>query len=907
VKALNTGAGDPFVGRGAELGVLRERLDAATGGAGSVVFVCGERGIGKTALVGEFLRRVRSGSDPVTIVAGRCVEQQGPREAFLPFLDAGGRLLLSAARERALELLRTYAPTVGLQFPPGLVPDPDGELQRRALGATKERLIRETGDFMEAASRDFPIVILIEDLQWADEASVEMLDHVARRCPRQRLLLLGTLREEDVDASEAPLRRIAPGLLSAGLARRLVVPPLDPQDVVAWIEARFPSHQLPEALPAALHSRAEGHPLFVRGLVELLVERGDIALRDGAWCLVRAVEALDLSPARELGDLVRRRLDVLPTRERDLLRHASVAGLEFLSPIVTSLVGGDEIEVEETLDRLYRVHRLLDSRGEEELPDGTLAVRYRFSHGLYRSVLYDELVVRRRASLHRRVAERLRHHLGRDAERRAVEIAEHYERGRDIASAAAFRQHAGDAAVERYAFEEAEQQYDWALRLLERLPADARAQPIRALYEKRGEVRYTMAAFDAAVNDFTRALEAARSSGSAPAECGALNRLCDALLLARRVDEMAVRAHEGLEIAARTGGSRRLTEARARLGQVLVCEGRLSEATPLLEAVIDAARRSGPRSALMLALGMQGLAHYWHSEYGLAETCFDEMLAVAGELGRGFEGLTAWMFLGLSRANLGRASDALTDFQAAMALASQNGDRLWMPRLLGHAAWVRSELGDLEAARALDTEAAELSRRQHLVGAPGVEALLRLAIERARTGSRTEALGLIREAEVHAGEDAWFHWMHELQIEAAAAEVFLALGDHEEADARALRLRAVSDRIGAPAYRCTAGRVRGEVALALDRGVAQAAEDVEAALQSMAEKTAPLATWKAGRILGLLRRRLGDDDRARRAFEGASGSLEKMAGGVRDPMLRRTFLELPAVRELLHTPAGGDR
>ncbi len=209
-------AREAFVGRQAELAWLQERFAAAVAGSGSVVFVTGERGVGKTALVGEFLRRVHAEASPTTLAAGRCREAAGPGEAFQPFYDALGRLLTSPGRDQASELLRTYAPTLCVQRPAGLVPDPDGSLHRQAAGATKERLIREAGDFMKAAGRRFPIVFLLEDLQWADTASVDMLHHLGCRLARQRMLIVGTFRQADVDAASPAMKRCAVDLLARG-------------------------------------------------------------------------------------------------------------------------------------------------------------------------------------------------------------------------------------------------------------------------------------------------------------------------------------------------------------------------------------------------------------------------------------------------------------------------------------------------------------------------------------------------------------------------------------------------------------------------------------------------------------------------------------------------------------------
>ncbi len=587
-------AREPFVGRKDELAWLEQRLAAAMAGEGSVAFVTGERGVGKSTLVGEFLRRVRSGTVPVSIAAGRCVETQGPGEAFLPFLDALGRLLTRRGRERTTELLRTYAPTICVQFRAGLLPDPDGSLHRQAVGATRERLVRETGDFMEAASRDYPVVLCLEDLQWADAATVDMLHHVGCRIARQRMLVLGAYRHADVDAGNPPLKRCAVDLGARGVARELTLGSLSSEDLQSYLEARFVPNRFPDTLASALFARTEGLALFTRSLVDLLQERGDIVHDDGTWDLARPVEELDLAPAQGLRDLVRQHVEALPEPRRELLQHAAVSGREFLSPVVAHTAGGDEVEVEEGLRRLCEVRRIILDRGEEELPDGTVATRYRFSHGLYQEVLYQDLVASRRVGLHREVAERLRHHWGPQAPRLAAEIAQHCELGRDYQGAVTFRIHAGDNEAQHYAYDEAAEHYDWATRLVEKLPPDQRPERMMALHQRRGVVRHAQARFDEAIGEFEAMLADAREVSSAEAEQAALGGLCDALFFARRVDEMALRAQEMLDIATRSGRVSALAEARSRMGHVLVCEGRFGEAIPALDGVIAAARDGGP-------------------------------------------------------------------------------------------------------------------------------------------------------------------------------------------------------------------------------------------------------------------------------------------------------------------------
>ncbi|HEX9190399.1 MAG TPA: AAA family ATPase [Vicinamibacteria bacterium] len=904
-KAAAGAPGSPreaFVGREGELGWLEERIAAAVAGAGSVVFVTGERGVGKTALVGEFLRRLRKPETPITFVAGRCTEAPGPGAAFQPFLDALGRLLATDARDYASGLLRTYGPTIAQQMPAGLVPDPDGLLHRQAAGATKDRVLREAGDFMKAAGRSFPIVMLLEDMQWADPASVDLLHHLGCRLARQRTLIVGTFRQADVDAANPPMKRCAVDLLARGAARELAVGALSAADLEAYLAARFPGHRFPPGLAPALHARSEGLALFMRSLVDILVERGDI-VRDGEkWSLARPLEELDLEPTKGILDLVRHQLDGLARPEREILEVASVAGREFLGPVVAHLVGREERQVEEDLRRLGRVRRLIAEASEETLPDGTPATRYRFAHGLYPAVLREDLVPSRRHELHRAIAARLRHHWGAEAPRLAAEIARHCEEGRDHEEAVAFRGHAGDNAARLFAYAEAEEHYDWAFRGIEKLPEEARPAAAISLHKRRGTVRLAQARFDDATADYAAMLEVARASGSPDAERTALAGLCDALFFAQRVEDMAARAQELLEAATRTGGRGAVAEAHARIGQVLVGQGRFDEAIPMLDRAIETARQGGPAVALKIALLYRGLVHYWQTEYLATETACIEALSLATALGDGFYALGARMFLGLARGNLGRLSEALDDFADAIAAAQRNDDRYWQSRLVTNQGWVHRELGALGRAREYDAEAIRLAPELVEWG-PETEALLNLCVDDVREGRTDEALARLAEVRARAARNSWMRWMSDLRLAAATSEQWAVRGDPARADEEALGLAELARRLGSRGYLCTAERIRGQAALERGQVGPDAADRLQAALVELRRAPAPLEVWKSARTLGLLRRRLGDDEGAKAAFAEAARAVRTIAAGVRDDALRDGFLGLSDVREVL-TAAG---
>jgi tetratricopeptide (TPR) repeat protein len=889
-----------FAGRRSELAWLEQRLDATLAGSGGVVFVTGERGAGKTALVGELVRRVRAGAVPTTIVGGRCLERQGPGEAFQPFLDALGRLFASSrGREFAVDLVKTWAPTVGVLLPAALVPDPDGSLHRQTAGATQERMIREAGDFMEAATRLFPVVLLIEDLQWADAASVELLQHLGRRSARQRILFLCTCRASEVETLNPSLYHAMLELRTAGQGRELALGPLGVDDVLQWLERRFEGNDFAAGLAPPLHARSEGLPLYVRSLLELLAGRGDIAPGSDGFRLARPLEELDLEPSKDVKDLLRAHLATLPAAERELLAVASVFGKEFSSALARALAGGDELEVEERLQRLSRVHRALESLGEEDLPDGTLGTRYRFAHGLYRRVLYEDLVAPRRAELHRRAGELMLRCFGENAHTRAAEMAEHFERARDFARAARFRSLAGEHAARRFASAEAVEHYSAALGLIEKLPREE-AQPLEvALLGRRASARQMRGRFDDCARDYEAMAGKARAAGLRNAQCEALSRLCTAHFFAQRLPEMESCAKQALQLAERQVSAHLIAEARARTALVLMVRGRLDEAAATFDAVITGARRSGSGGARQIGLSLRGFVHYWQGEYRAAEERLVEALVLCEERGDGFEAFLARMFTGLARANQGRISEALVDFENTIVLARRNDDLFWEPRLLNHLGWVHRELTVVEKARGYDTRALALARENREPWAPNVDALLNLCVDGVRTGDSEGAGALLGTVEAGIKASEWMRWMNDLRLEAVASEHHAARGAYDLAVERAERLARLARSLGARGYVCTAARLTGEAELARGADVGRPAARLQRALGALDQHPAPLESWKSQRVLGLLRRRLGDDAAAQRAFVAAAGDVRTIAGGVDDDVLRERFLSSAAVRQVL--------
>ena len=292
--------------------------------------------------------------------------------------------------------------------------------------------MREMGDALGVLANTSPIVLLLEDLHWADPSSVDLLRHLSQRIGTQRLLIAGTFRPEDIERSGHPLKSYKAEMQSHNLCEEVALGSWSREHVAEYLDATFSPNDFPPQLTSLIHEKTEGHPLFAANLLQYLGEHGDLAKNNGLWSLVRQLSEMDLAMPESVRAMISKKIDALHEEERRTLQYASIEGTEFLSTVTAKLLGVDEIDLEEALARISKTHRLIETIGEEELPDRSLATRYRFSHALYQNFLYADLVNKRRVMLHKQAGEQLLQHYGNRAPQIATQLALHFEQGRDF-------------------------------------------------------------------------------------------------------------------------------------------------------------------------------------------------------------------------------------------------------------------------------------------------------------------------------------------------------------------------------------------------------------------------------------------------------------------------------------------
>lgn len=507
-----------IVGRASELALLEECLARALAGERQIVFVVGEPGAGKTALVDELVARAVERTT-MAITGGQCLEQLGSAEAYRPVLEAVGRLVREAGVARTL--LRRYAPTWFAQFPWLIAEEDRDRLGRELFGAARERMLREMGEFVEALGAEIPLVLVLEDLHWSDPSTVDLLAMLASRRESARLLVLATCRPVELILTQHPLRAAAQRMVASRSASEILVEELGTEAVAEYLSLRFAGGRFPSEVAVLLRERSGGNPLFLVTLVDQLLAHGAIVERAGCWqpAMERLRQELRAVP-ESLRRLIAQQLDRLTAEDRELLEAASLVGLEFSAAAAAAAVGRSTAEVEERYDRLADTGLLLSPVGTAAWPDGTVSARYVFRHALYRETLAALPTTTRRADAHLRIGHTLERAYGERRSELGAELALHFEAGGDRARAAHYRRSAADTAAHRYAFAEAEVHLEKGLELLAGLPASSeRDREEQALQSMLGAVRMATRGYAAPEVEraYVRALEIASGTGNEPA------------------------------------------------------------------------------------------------------------------------------------------------------------------------------------------------------------------------------------------------------------------------------------------------------------------------------------------------------------------------------------------------------
>jgi len=664
------GSGDatPFVGRSHEYGLLIGLIARLTAGTGYTVLIEGEPGIGKSRLLREVTRYAQAPGLPIHATNCYEIERATPYQSVIGLVTRALDLVSDAALRSlapvSLAELAALVPEIGERFPD--LP----QLSNDFPEARQARLSRAVDQLLEASRGGRPAVLMVDDIQWADDASAQVLHYLARHAAQRPVLVIYAYRDEAIDSDERFAQLIESLRRETG-ARRVPLARLGYAETESIVAVLSDAKLGATGLAERLHRETEGNPFFLMSILQSLSE-GETQLEPLSG------GAPGLLPDA-LRAAVRVRLACVPKAIRPLLEAAAVLGRRFDFDTLLDVTREPEAQLFDAVEALVK-RRLL-----REEPEGGV---YDFSHDKLREVVYRDIGGARRRLLHQSVAESLERLGERATHERDAQLAEHYERAHVWSKALQYLVLAAQHSQALFAMRDALHWLDRAVALIEAHPESLDASQRLALYEQRGAARAQAGQTQGAVADMRRVIDALRAGGERAKTRDALIQLGMAYRRADNYDDATACLTEALAESRAMHDERHAADTLYHLGTVAWSTGQNHQAIGHHQQAVEICERAGFTDLVAVqAWHGRGEAHFANAEPAAAIACYNRSLEMARGIGDKSYESENLMMVGhacVGTKGLGNYPRAQASFEAALAIA-RAADLQWHfgPTLIG--------------------------------------------------------------------------------------------------------------------------------------------------------------------------------------------------------------------------------
>jgi tetratricopeptide (TPR) repeat protein len=875
----------PFVSRGREIAVLENLLAQAEQGRGQAVLLAGEPGIGKSRLLHEFHRLTR---DRVDWLQGSAVSF-GSSLPFHPLLDLLKRAFSVQAtdsdetiRERidaaTASFGEAFRPSVG--FLRSLMSVDTNDAEQAPLDPKLRRagIFEAIGRFLHATSASRPLIVVLEDAHWTDQATGEFLTLMVDTLTASRILLCVTHR------TGYPLP-----FTSSAFGTQLTLSRVAPADASAIGCSLVGAQSLSADLQQLIDDKTEGNPFFVEEVLRSLQERGLLERRGDEVGLLRPTGKINVPDSVE--DVLLGRLERLDRASRDVMRVAAVIGREFPRRVLERVVTDGPQTIEDRIRALRSAELIHNARVWPE-------VIYAFRHALTQEVAYNAQTDTERQAQHARIGEAVEHvYADRLSEHFGV-LAHHFTRAQRWDKALEYLLAAAQQAEANFATREALALYDDARRAAEQVAGGVgNTNTLIRIHEAKARLYFVTSDFAQSAAEGERILPLARLTGDRIKEAEGLAIVAWGSTWGRNLDSAIRFSREAIAVGEQAGALAAQGVAHFTIGFVRGVTGVLDESRASLDKAVAISDAAGDAVTQSLSLSAAGLLRNWAGDYAEAAHLQSKGKELARDCGRLFPLLFSSFLHGLTLTGKGDYDDALASFSEGLLLAERVGDEAIHHRLLNCLGWLYADLGDLDRAEELNAISARIGRRRTDPGTqPNAE--LNLAEIYCAKGDFARAQDQYDEVFrfwAHPDSNVWMRYRYSIRMFAGLGTLALARGDMSTARSHSAQCLELATRTASRKNLVKGWRLAAQIAHA-EHDDDKAEGLFRKSLDFAASIGNPVQRWKAEIALGRFLHDAKRLDEAQQAFGRAFVLMQRVREGLHDDRLRAALEKNPDVR-----------
>ncbi len=890
------------VGREAVIAELEQHLAKALAGQRQVIFVTGEAGIGKTTVVDLFHQR-SAGRENLRIARGQCVEGFGGKEAYYPMLEALGQLIRDRDDGPIFDNLAKRAPTWLIQFPSLIKPEQREALEREIRGASRERMVREICEALEALTLDTPLIMVLEDLHWVDPSTLDVISALARRREAAKLFLLCTYRPVDVILSQSQLKGLKQDLQVHRLCREIALDRLKESDVSDYLRREFQNSNFPDGLAGLVYRQSGGHALFMSAIVQELANKGFIAHEASRWTLTQSLQDVDPGVPETLQQMLELQFDHLSPTEQRILKSASVFGDRFSVWAIGPTLENAESEIEALCEGLAEREQFIESAGLQEIGEEAVSAHYEFRHSLYRQVVYRGLSEVSRSRMHHLLGERLKLLCTPGRQEIASEVAMHFERAHDHDHAIHYLVISAENAGKRFAYRESIHILQHTLELLHQIDSDRLIEMELRILELIGDTQYFLGEMSEAARTFeTQAARAAEAELKA-AELNAIEHLVMPLGFIDP-DRGISFAERAVQLSANLKDPALLARAQMLAAGYRCVYGTWSDED--WELWNSANKTLCQLSASQLPPYHQSLYSYLlvlRGEYEEASKLLvvqpSSPISETVSLMVHFFTVSTKTLLLLRSGRLGELLQLVTE---GRELAAKNGNDPWL--FVFREAWLRTLVFDFEGARRL-CDSVMSSTTVYPTAQPKTIARIAQGYAELERGKYEYAIECFTEVlDPRKTPKFFLHWLWRMTAQLGLSDVWLQAGNLVKARLQADALLEAALSTADPNVRALGWELQARIAMA-EQHSSRAEQAIQKALEILEAFEVPMTAWRLHGTAWDYYRNAINKDTADHHLECAASSILRIADSfpLKEP-LRQTFLAAAPVRRIIDSVPG---